>query len=95
LQTIPFFVARRLSWGDRKWVPYNGGFYKIYETSIYTSECPSKINECMKILGYPMIVRDEIDNHVVLALEDKLNLAVVNEKESELKLLRYLEKISG
>ena len=49
----------------------------------------------MKILGYPMIVRDEIDNHVVLALEDKLNLAVVNEKESELKLLRYLEKISG
>lgn len=88
LETIPFFVARALSYGDRKWLPANGGLMKLYDVSIYSPDCPKKLQECMDVLGYPIFVTEKIDDHVVKHLESVVSLGFTKREE-------YVEKIKG
>ena len=93
LKTIPFFVARALSWGDRKWLPANGGLMKLYDVSIFSPDCPKKVQECIKTLGLPIFVTEKIDKHVVEHLEGVVELGFSKLDEYEKKLKRYLKLI--
>lgn len=90
LQTMPFFVARALSYGDRKWLPANGGLMKLYNVSIFSPDCPEKLQECMKVLGYPIFVTKKIDDHVVKHLESVVSIGFTKLKDYVEKITRYL-----
>jgi len=91
LDTIPFFIARTLSWSDRKWLPSNGGLMKLYDVSIFPPDCPKKVQECIKVLGYPVFVTEKIDNHVVEHLDRVMKLGFSKLDEYKSKVKRYLE----
>lgn len=93
LKTIPFFVARALSWGDRKWLPAYGGLMKLYDVSIFSHDCPKKVKECIKILGYPIMAIDRVSEHVVGHLNGVVSLGFAKLEEYRGKLRRYLEAI--
>lgn len=93
LDTIPFFVARTLSWGYRKWLPHNGGLMKIYEVSIFSRDCPKKLVECIKVLGYPIIVREKVDEHVVKHLGIVAGIGLSQSDEYKKRNKRYLESV--
>lgn len=93
LRTIPFFVARALSWGDRKWLPANGGLMKLYEVSIFSVDCPKKVKECIDILGYPIMRLDRISEHVVEHLETVLGYGFAKSEDYKAKLKRFLEAL--
>ena len=91
LKTIPFFVARALSWGDRKWLPANGGLMKLYDVSIFSPDCPRKVQECIRILGVPIFVTEKIDRHVVEHLDRVVGIGFSKLGEYKEKIKRYLK----
>lgn len=91
LKTIPFFVARTLSWGDRKWLPANGGLMKLYDVSIFSPDCPKKVQQCIKMLGVPIFVTDRIDKHVVEHLNKVVGVGFSKLDEYKEKIERYLK----
>lgn len=76
LDVVPIIVARTLSYGDRKYITSYGGLIKLYEVAIFPDICKKKMNEIVQYLKYPLMIIDEIDDHVVDNLVSRLDYGV-------------------
>lgn len=90
LGTIPFFVARRLPSSTFYWIVNRGGLVKIYETAIHSPDFRAKIDECVDILGYPLIVLSEISREVRAKVDQVARIGFSREEELKEALDMYL-----
>ena len=93
LGTIPFFVARRLPSSTFYWINERGGLIKIYETAIHAPDFKSKVDECIDILGYPLITLNEISEETKSKLYQIARIGFSQEKERKGKIQTYLRSL--
>lgn len=93
LDTIPLFVARRLPSRTFYWIVERGGLVKIYETAIHSPDFRVKINECIEILGYPLIILSEISEETKAKLYQIARIGFSQEKDRKNKIRKYLSSL--
>jgi hypothetical protein len=92
LKLFPIIVARNISYKDRLRINKNGGLFKIYQTSIFKVDYKNNLEDCVKLLGYPLIFTDKIDDSVESSLMSIIEIGLIGIEEYEFRRNRYLEQ---
>lgn len=94
LKTIPVLVVRRVAWNVYQNLKKYGVLPKIYETSIMGKSYEPIVDECVQILGMPLISLDAITKKTKEHLMNKvLARAFENPQEFERRNIEYLKAV--